>query len=70
MGGVMSPATFVLYVLACTISPPPRDCVVVIAEVPTVQDCRVAYDELKASLPPGMALGFPECHRIRKEKSL
>jgi hypothetical protein len=54
---------FVLLVMACPIAPLPRECVAVIAETQSVAECRSLYLEIKATLPPGMALGFPECKR-------
>lgn len=60
---------FVLLVLACPIAPLPRECVAVIAETQSVAECRSLYQEVKATLPPGMALGFPECRRKREEKN-
>jgi hypothetical protein len=63
----MSVAGFVLLVLACPIALPPRpDCVAIVAEVETVAGCRDLYQEIKAGLPAGMSLGFPECVRGRR----
>jgi hypothetical protein len=63
----MSAAAFTLLVLACPIAPPPRpDCVAVVAEVETVGGCRDLYQEIKATLPAGLSLGFPECVRGRR----
>lgn len=67
MVGVVSP--FVLLVLACPIQPLPRECVAVVAEVASIQECRSLYQEIKASLPAGMALGFPECHRPKQKET-
>jgi hypothetical protein len=56
---------FVLLVLACSAGTPqvPRECVAIVDEVPSVAECRARYDELKAGLPAGLYLGFPECAR-------
>lgn len=58
---------FVLYVLACSLNLPPgeRDCVVVIADLPSVAACRDLYQEIKATLPADMKLTFPECRKSR-----
>lgn len=61
----MIPAAYVLLVLACPIQPP-RDCVAVVAEVATFDECRTLYQEIKLTLPVGWSLGFPECHRVQK----
>ena len=67
----MNPSVFALLVLACPVNVPvsERDCVVLIAEVETVAECRLLYREIKETLPSGMHLGFPECHRLRKGKA-
>jgi hypothetical protein len=58
---------WVLLVMACPIAPPPRpDCVAVVAEVESVAGCRDLYQEIKATLPAGLSLGFPECVRGRR----
>lgn len=58
---------WVLLVLACPTDQKPgaRDCVAVIDEVDSVPACKARYLEIKATLPPNMALGFPECTRSR-----
>lgn len=65
----MTPAAFTLLVLAC----PPhdgsrieRDCVAVVAEVESVAACRSLFQEIKATLPVGLTLGFPECVSARR----
>ncbi len=64
----MTPTTFVLLVLAC----PPfdkkteRDCVAVVAEVESVAACRDLFREIKATLPVGLVLTFPECVSTRR----
>lgn len=63
--GVMTPAAYVLLVLACPMEPL-RDCVAVVAEVATFDECRALYQQIKPTLPTGWSLGFPECHQIRK----
>lgn len=62
------PAIFTLLVLACPDGERPghRECVAVVAEVGSVAECRSLYQEIKATLPENMKLGFPECVRIKK----
>lgn len=64
----MTAAMFVLMVLACPTDQRPgaRECVVVIDEVFSVAECRARFLEIKATLPSGLALGFPECSRRKK----
>jgi hypothetical protein len=59
---------FALHVLACPLGEKPghRECVAVIAETPSVAECRQLYQEIKATLPANLHLGFPECVRLRK----
>lgn len=57
------PILFTLLVLACPTTPLPRECVAVVADTNSVAECRALYQEIKATLPFGMALGFPECTR-------
>lgn len=59
---------FTLLVLACPINVPPphKDCVAVVAPVESVSECRALYQEIKATLPQGLKLGFPECVRGKK----
>ena len=65
----MTPAAFTLLVLAC----PPldgrteRDCVAVVAEVESVAACRALFQEIKATLPQGLVLTFPECVSARRQ---
>lgn len=64
----MTPAAemlFVLLVLACPVNEKPgsRDCVAVVAETPSVAACRALFLELKATLPAGLVLTYPECTR-------
>jgi hypothetical protein len=65
----VTPAGFVLLVLACGPHPQTgqRECVAVIDEVSTVAECRARYQEIKATLPANVTLGFPECSRRRSQ---
>ena len=58
---------FALYVLACPTGERPghRQCVVVIDTMDSVAECRARYQEIKATLPATLHLGFPECHKRR-----
>ena len=62
---------FVLLVLACPVElSGQRDCVAVIEETVSVAECRSRYKEIKATLPPSLHLGFPECvslARLRRQ---
>lgn len=67
----MTPAVFLLLVMACPTDQPPgsRECVAVIVETDSVAGCRATYREIKATLPANLALGFPECTRKKESKS-
>lgn len=66
----MTPAT--LIVLACAFDDTKgqwtRDCVAWTEHVANISECRDRYSEIKASLPAGIRLGWPECVAQRAKR--
>ncbi len=55
----------ILLVLACW-GPASGDCMAVRAPVESVAECREVFSRVKATLPAGWRLTYPECFRDRR----